>query len=168
MAIVDIALICESGHVINAYSSRIKELNVNYCKDCGKKAISQCPKCHSPIPGGLVTSEPAFLHELIKQGSEYTVPNFCSSCGTAFPWKPERERALEDVINELANLSPEEKAKLTKAIPDILIKTARTPTASMHFKKAMKTIGSEGGKVLRQVILEVAPEVVKDMLGLKV
>lgn len=47
-----------------------------YCSDCGKKVLVTCPECSHPIEAA---------NQKIA-GDETDRPNFCTGCGTNFPW----------------------------------------------------------------------------------
>lgn len=73
--------VCLSGHVINTQFKKYPELNKPYCDKCGKKTITDCPRCNAPILGEI-QNEIVF----ITIGEEKTPPAFCAECGNPFPW----------------------------------------------------------------------------------
>ena len=72
----DIMQVCLGGHIINSSYEKNPEYNEDFCPNCGKKTITQCPKCHADIRG--------------KMHGTYAVPlkvkDNCGKCGAPFPW----------------------------------------------------------------------------------
>jgi hypothetical protein len=95
-----------------------------------------------------------------------TPPRHCRECGHPFPWTRRKAEALIEVIEELDELTPEERQKLHQSVPDIIADTPKSETAVVRFKKAAKKTGEVGGKLLLGVLSNVATEAVKKTLGL--
>lgn len=160
MAQYDVALICLNGHVINRFARSLPEHNTKFCSECGEPTISQCPKCKADIRGEYGERGIGVL------GYEFSYPRYCHNCGAPFPWTERHTEQLRSFIEELEELSDEEKDKLGKSIPDIIAETPGTARASLRFKKAIAKIGKESGKLLIEILEKVASEHVKQQLGL--
>ncbi len=76
----DTMQVCLNGHVINSGIRENPEFNEDFCNRCGKKTITNCPKCNNPIPGDLQNTGVAFI------GFSQSAPDFCEKCGEPFPW----------------------------------------------------------------------------------
>ena len=50
---IDTMQICMNGHVINASYMKNPQFNQDYCEQCGKRTITECPSCREPIPGHI-------------------------------------------------------------------------------------------------------------------
>jgi len=178
----DTALMCLNGHLINDKVQAKPELNQKFCSDCGEQTISSCPACEAPIRGAsyevdgkiinfeepsgepsLADYESAGLLKWWPEGRK--APRYCRVCGKPYPWTEQQSQAVAEVIDELDELAEEEKAKLKRSIPDILAETPSSETAILRFKKAIAKVGQAGGKLLRDVLVKVASEVVKKSMG---
>ena len=81
----DTMQVCLDGHVINDRSVKNPEHNRDFCNNCGRQTITNCPhpKCGKPIPG-------------CSHGPNYSIhvssaPDFCGYCGEVFPWTRDAE-----------------------------------------------------------------------------
>jgi hypothetical protein len=84
-----------------------------FCQKCGKKTITKCPACKSPIRGAYRRND---MNILI----DYNPPSFCIKCARRFPWTLTKLRAARKLINQLADLSKEEKEALKNTLDDII------------------------------------------------
>ena len=71
--------ICLSGHIITSSYEYKPHNRKAHCDKCGKKTITECSKCHEPIPGDLYKNY--YLYS-----GENEPPLYCEKCGKAFPW----------------------------------------------------------------------------------
>ena len=88
----DTMQVCPNGHVINDSFARLVPIsNKDFCDKCGKKTITNCPKCDKPIPGDIHYPNVSG-GALSENGS-----GFLRSCGEPFPWKgkPIRQNGLK-------------------------------------------------------------------------
>ena len=120
--------------------------------------MSACAKCDVPIRGYF------HMDNVIRSGN-WRPPRYCHECGAAYPWTERRREALVAAIEELDELSQDERNRLKESIPDVIQETPKTQTAVARFKKAIAKAGTVGGKVLYDVFCKVAAEVaVKSMV----
>lgn len=155
----DIGVVCRNGHEITPYGSDSGKRDTKFCPDCGETVIKECPECSTPIRGKYYVEG---MISLI----EWDAPSYCHECGKAYPWTTQRAEALADVIDELEELSDDERTKLKGSIPDIIADTPKSETAGFRFKKVFRKIGTTGGKLLENVLVKVATEAVKGQIGL--
>jgi hypothetical protein len=78
-----------------------------------------------------------------------------------------RPAALAEAIDELDQLPEVEREKLKLSIPDVILDTPKTKTAAARFTRAISTAGEWGGKVLTDVMTNVATATVLNLMGLK-
>ena len=76
----DVMEVCLNEHQVSDMAASFPELRKPYCSACGEKTILACLECDVSIPGlyhvpGVLTT------------AQTPVPNNCSSCGTAYPWR---------------------------------------------------------------------------------
>ena len=154
----DVGMVCMNGHAVNSMAATAPQHNEKFCSKCGAAAIQECPQCHERIRG-------YYHYENVFGGSWY-VPAHCHACGKPYPWTQGKAEALGEMIEELDGLSDEEREKLKVSIPDIIADTPKSETAALRFKKAVAKVGQAGGKMLMDVITNVATEAVKKAMGL--
>lgn len=155
----DIAQICLNGHMINDSVKKYPEYNKNYCPDCGEKGISNCQKCNASIQGALHASG-------VMDFSKKEVPKFCMECGKPFPWTEERIKAAIELINEDDELSKEDMSKFEDNIADIVSDGPRTQLAATRLNKIIKNATSTVGSGVRDILVDIASETAKKLLGL--
>lgn len=155
----DVGLACLNGHEINSSADRSPECNAKFCPTCGEPTICQCEGCNAKIRG-------YYNIEGVFGCTEWKVASHCHDCGEPYPWTHRRTNALAEAIDELDELSEEERERLKKSIPDILAETPKSETAALRFRKVVAKLGSAGGKVLGDVLRKVAVDTVKSSLGL--
>lgn len=149
-----------NGHPINFSTSSSPERNAKFCPMYGELTISACPACHQFIRGYY------HVEGVFAIGPAWEPSAHCYGCGKPYPWTQRRADALNETLDELEELDDAERARLKKAIPDILAETPQSGTAVLRFKKAVAKAGAVGGKVLTDVLAKVAAEAVKGQLGL--
>ncbi len=154
----DVGLVCLNGHEINSLAASNSGSNQAFCTTCGERTTDRCLSCNGPIRGhyhveGVISLFP------------WVVPSHCHACGQPYPWTQRRSEALAEALDELDELSAEEREKLKKSIPDILVETPKSGTAALRFKKAVVKVSTAGGKVLTEILTKVAAEAVKKVLG---
>ncbi len=155
-----IALICLNGHIVNGAMIEHPVHNADYCKDCGAKTISICKVCDAEIKGALL-NEDGFKVKELKEA-----PSYCHSCGKPYPWTETSIKALKELAEVVEQLSSEEKEQLSNSIDDIIADTPRTPLAVFILKKIKKKLPKETWSIMREIIVRVVTETVKQQLGL--
>lgn len=166
MASYDRALICTDGHLINSAVEGNPGKNSEFCPTCGKPAVGACQYCNEPIRGDEYDEGRKTWNGAPSRIGFRRVPGHCHACGKPYPWTEQKAEAVEEMIDELDELSDEERAKLKTSIPDIIADTSKSETAAFRFKKAIAKVGQAGGKILRDVLTNVATEAVKKSMGL--
>jgi hypothetical protein len=151
----DVALICTNGHLVNDRSRGMPSLNAACCSICGAHAISSCTGCREPIPGYLY-QEPG---RPLKR-----IPQYCHACGRPLPWTERSMSAARALIRELAALDSYERDQLRRSIDDIIRETPKTPLAIVQINKVLARLGGEQAQALREILISVASEPVKQRL----
>ena len=75
----DVMQVCRNGHVITDLLLGYPERGLFHCDRCGAQTLDRCPTCGEHIPGAI------HVPGLPPAGSR-AAPNYCSTCGAAFPW----------------------------------------------------------------------------------
>jgi hypothetical protein len=75
----DVLLVCRNGHVITDHLKTCPEQRLTHCDRCGATTLDRCQTCGQFLPGAAV------LPGLLPIG-EPPLPQFCATCGAAFPW----------------------------------------------------------------------------------
>lgn len=108
MSDYNVAQICFNGHVATARLTEYPERNQAFCGKCGKKAITNCSSCRTPIRGlPLKTGLLAIT---------YRLPAYCIQCGAAYPWTELALTATRELVDEFDSLSAEEREQLREWI----------------------------------------------------
>ncbi len=166
MASYDRALICANGHLINSAAESNPGRNSEFCPKCGKATLDACRHCQEPIRGDEYDGRSeTWTRTPTKIGFRH-IPSHCHACGKPYPWTERKAEAMEEMIDELDDLSDEERARLKQSIPDIIADTPRSETAALRFKKAATQVGQTAGNLMMSVLTKVATETVKQALGL--
>ena len=135
----DVALICESGHLVNVYYHTKQVDNEEFCVECGSATSPKCGKCGEAIKGGLLDS-------LVGSGVR-SAPRYCRQCGEPHIWTQKVIQSGEDLFVKLEGLSAEDREQLNKSIPDLIYETERTPEAALGVKQAMAKI-EKGSRIV--------------------
>lgn len=156
----DTGLACMNGHPVNHSMNRSPQRSAPFCPKCGEPTLSQCPQCNERLHGFYR------VPGVVDLAQRWTPAAYCHNCGQPYPWTQRRSEALAEALDELDELSANEREKLKKSIPDILVETPKSGTAALRFKKAVVKAGTAGGKILTEILTKVAAEAVKKVLGL--
>ncbi len=156
----DVAQICLGGHVTNSTTQRFPQQNKDFCDKCGQHTITACPACEKAIRGryhqqnviDLTEDDPAPLH--------------CIGCGKPYPWTEHRLAAAKELVQEMEGLTEEEREVLTRSLPDLIRDTPQTPVAATRFKQSMAKVGGGAGKILYDMVVDIASETAKKAMGL--
>ncbi|TMB68475.1 MAG: DUF2321 domain-containing protein, partial [Chloroflexi bacterium] len=130
----DTAQICENGHVVNSSFRAYPQFNTDHCEQCGAKTIHTCPLCGKDIRGRYMDSMSL---------SEFPAPAHCNACGAPYPWTTNAMEAYRDLLGLAANLTDEERGKLSIAIDDLITDTPRTQTSAVRVKLALQKVAPE-------------------------
>jgi hypothetical protein len=131
--IYHIAQICVNGHVVSANLKSIKTKEGKYCEECGKQTITNCQVCKNPIQGWSYNPN-------VIMAVSFTPPNFCLSCGKAFPWMESKINAVQELIDLENSLTDDDKIMMKSSIDDVISETPKTSVAVVKFKIGVKKI----------------------------
>lgn len=167
MATYDTAQICLKGHLITGRAETAPYRQRKFCERDGSEVISRCPICDSKIRGTAILG-----HQVVSESlrprlrSELrVVPAYCPDCGKPFPWTAERIKAAHDLIQEMDELTPEEKTRLSESVAELAQDSPQTPVAVARVKKIAMKVGKEGWGVFQKILTDVASDAAKKMLG---
>jgi len=155
----DTAQVCVDGHVITDKLVFAPERGENYCHECGKETISQCPACETPIRGYYHIAGVAYAEE-------YIPPAYCFACSAPFPWTAKTLAAVRELADELS-LTDDEKEVVKERLPDI---AQDTPTAQASAYKVKRLLdkaqkaGSIAAGALYKIAIDYASETTKKIL----
>lgn len=151
----DIAQICLNGHTINATARIAPERNEEYCSKCGQKTLTACPACGASVRG---------LHRSDNDSFDFSFPNYCFKCGSAFPWTQRKMFAICEIVDMSDGLTGEEKELIKSGLPEIVSDTPRTEAASLAVKKALSKMSRDSRLVVGEKILDLAGENAKKII----
>jgi hypothetical protein len=95
----------------------------------------------------------------------YQPPNHCHACGAEFPWKIAKLHAAKEQAAEIEGLDEHERQQLPAIIDDLASGGPRTELAAGRFNRIMKRVGPTVGSVLQRVVVDIASEAAKKLLG---
>lgn len=154
----DTTQICLNGHIINDIYKGYPEYNQNFCEDCGEGTITTCQGCNAEIRGA---------RHIIGYGIDHRVdtpPKYCAHCGEPYPWTKTALEAAKDLVQEIDELSPEERELLNRSIDEIVKGGPKTVVATTRFKKTATKFGAGIGNAFRDILVDVVSESAKKML----
>lgn len=152
------AAICKNGHVDTSDTS--SGISGKFCKTCGAEIINKCPQCGVEIQGDYRVTGIAMI------GFSYTPPSYCHNCSKPYPWTEARIEAAKMLIEDMEELSEEEKRKMSESIDKIITDTPYTEVSANRIKRGLLKIGKEGASMLRDILVNIATEAAKKHLGL--
>ncbi len=157
MAAYKTALICRNGHVV---TSNIESgLGGKRCTVCGAENIVACPTCNTPIRGYV-------YYPHVIGGPPYQRPSYCHNCGSAYPWTETKLQALRALVQEMENLPPDERKRLSDSLGDLIADTPSTETAAFRMKKALADARPAIASTIKNLLIDVATSAVKKQIGL--
>ncbi len=146
----DVAQVCMNGHMVNPASQASPEHNKSYCDTCGKKTITACQSCNTPIRG---------LFWGTYSASEPAPPNHCHQCGQPFPWTEAKQKAALELFAELLDLEQEQRDELARDLEAIAVDQPRTQVAALRLKRLIGKVGKEAAGMVRDIIVGIASDV---------
>ena len=158
----DVAQICMNGHVANSATEAFPEEDKKFCDECGEPTITACPACKDRIRG--VQSFPGLGK--VQRLSRYSPPAHCIGCGKPYPWTERRLTAAKELAQEMEGLTAEERDLLSRSLDDLVRDTPQTPVAATRFKKVMAKVGTGAGRLLYDMVVDIASETTKKAMGL--
>ncbi|MBA7708170.1 hypothetical protein ES703_117062 [subsurface metagenome] len=151
----DTAQICTNGHVINEQLVSSPHINKKFCDKCGTPTITNCQYCRATIKGA---------YHFGPNTSSWKRPSFCPDCGKPYPWTEAKLKAAQELSDELANLSLEERSMLKKSLDDIIRDTPQTTVAANRFKKLVAKAGKVAADGFRDILVDVLSETAKKII----
>lgn len=76
---VDVMQVCRNGHVITDLLQSWPERALGHCDRCGAQTLDRCLTCGDRIPGAILVPG-------LPTAGTARPPNYCATCGAAFPW----------------------------------------------------------------------------------
>ena len=77
--------VCMNGHKITEHFGRNDSDGKDYCPQCGKPTLVDCPECHADMLGCK------HYPNVIGGCQNLDVPDFCPACGNPYPWGKKEE-----------------------------------------------------------------------------
>jgi hypothetical protein len=153
------AQMCSNGHHTTSRLESSPALGAKYCPKCGEAMFHQCPACGSNIRGDYE------VPGIIGLSGRYKPPSYCHNCGAPFPWTARRIEAATDLAKESEHLSEEEVKTLGQSIVDLSRDSPRTELAAIRYNKLAKKAGTLIGDGLNKIVISLATEGAKKLLG---
>ena len=154
------AEVCLNGHCTTSFVEENPERRGQYCPKCGSKTITQCLNCSANIRGRYV--DPNFVDLVTK----YKPPNYCHSCGKPLPWTERKISAAQELVEEIEELSEDEKEVLKQSIFELSQDSPKTELASIRYKKLLSKCRDYARQLLNSTVTSILTESAKKLLGL--
>jgi hypothetical protein len=154
-------LVCVNGHVFTA-KANYDEIPDKFCARCGDKIINKCLACGTHLRGTPRT-ESQLIPPFSYFGDPYVLPSYCTNCGSPHPWTKRGEEAAYELI-ESSTLTPQEKEDWKQTIPALVQDSPRASAAIVKFKAYAAKAGIEIGKAVKEIVIGVVSEVIKNSL----
>lgn len=122
-----------------------------FCADCGAKTMSKCHVCGAYIQ--------------YKEHRPHYVPSYCTECGEPFPWVSSALEELGRVTDEAKELTPEEKAALKRAYPELTKNTVKTRDAVETLKAYYAKFSPAAVAIVRTVLVNVMTDEAKQAMS---
>lgn len=149
----DQAQICLTGHTINSSYTVFPQHNKKYCDLCGAKTIIECPNCRQPIRGWYKDGSPF---------QEYAPPKFCHNCGGIFPWTKATIEAAKELVDDLEELTAEEKESYKESIDELVKESPKQELAAGRVKGYLMKAGPKIYQEFKDITAKVLSEIIKD------
>ena len=132
------------------------ECNKPFCPNCGKITISQCQHCNANIQGSIADD--------YEYRAEPPTPLFCHNCGKPYPWTESKILAAKKLVEEMANLSDEEREMFNKSLNDIINENPNTELAATRVKKLLAKAGPVALEGFKQIMTSLITESAKAII----
>jgi hypothetical protein len=86
----DVMQVCRNGHIITDLLRALPDQARSHCPRCGATTLTRCPTCGHELEGAI------FVPESLPVGTSRP-PQYCSSCGAAFPWTRKRTASAPSI-----------------------------------------------------------------------
>ena len=153
------AEVCIKGHHTTSSIEMNPEFRSKYCPQCGAATITKCPGCSTNIRGSHYSPHVLTIRS-------YHLPNYCHYCGEPLPWTQQRMSAAQELVDEIEDLSEEDRIILKQSILELAQDSPKTEVASVRYKKLLKKSGESIGQALNSMVTSLATEAAKKLLGL--
>lgn len=150
------AQICQNGHVITE-DIFFEELCSKYCPKCGETTITNCPICSEPIRGRYQNCEGFFSRK-------YRAPAYCHNCGKPFPWTKLKLEAARELINDVDELTDEERKNINNSFTNIISDNPMTTVSANKIRNVLKKIPEQATSCLRDILVDIASETAKKII----
>jgi hypothetical protein len=94
----------------------------------------------------------------------YAPPAFCSQCGKAFPWTERKAQAAIELFLLETGFTGEPAEQFEKDVRAVARDTPEASVASNRIKRAREKVKGSAAGVIREMVVSVASEAVKQML----
>lgn len=156
----DVQQVCENGHIRNDTIKYCPEANEEYCTLCGKKTITQCPKCSTDIRGAMLISRPRGRPSPCE--SLTVAPAYCLSCGKPYPWTENKILIAIQIFAEFGDLDKNEKKTIEQDIHNIAKDIPQAELSAMRIKRIWEKYGNIAYNVIMEFASKTAAEVLKN------
>src|SRR5271165_1781305 len=86
---LDVMQVCRNGHVMTDLLHTNPERSRSHCDRCGAETLDRCATCGQELPGAFPVPGLAPVGAL-------RPPDYCPTCGAAFPWAADRHAVSAD------------------------------------------------------------------------
>ncbi len=156
----DVQQVCENGHIRNDTIKFRPEANEEYCTLCGKKTITQCPKCSTNIRGAMLTVNPRGRRPSPCE-SLTVAPAYCLSCGKPYPWTENKILTAIQIFAEFGDLDKDEKKTIEQDINNIAKDIPQTELSAMRIKRIWEKYSPVAYNVIMEFASKTAAEILK-------
>lgn len=156
-------LVCNNGHILEATLASATDLPRD-CPLCAALLIAACPGCREPILGVPVPARGSSADDFRSGPVPFAAPRYCHCCGRPFPWTERVVSAVRAAIRQIGALDAHERDQLRRSIDHIIHETPQTRLAVLRINAVLSRIGGESASALRELILSIAGDGVKQHL----
>lgn len=153
---IDTMQVCLNGHKITGSADQMPEHREAYCSTCGAETITACTFCNAKIPG--INWDIG----MIGFGS-MPPPNYCLSCGSAYPWQQAAIANAIEVLEELI-VDQADLGTAKTALPELIAGSPKTEVAVLRIKRVLKKAGKPAYDIGIKVVSDLVSETVKKTL----
>lgn len=89
---------------------------------------------------------------------------YCYNCGKPYPWTTKQLEAASELVQEDEQLSDEDKATLTKSIPELMADNPNTTLAATRFRRIVGKAGPVFKTAMYKFIVDVSSETAKKIV----
>jgi hypothetical protein len=159
----DTAQICINGHLISTATETRPQSKRDFCDKCGVETICICPNCKKPIKGDYLGSDinekqnKTNIHGLL-DSLGFSIPQFCDSCGTSFPWFQQKPELVYEFVENIASLTFEQKTDFINSIVELIKETAKAPIAKIRLRNILSVLDKDISDNILELLKEILPK----------